>query len=61
MDRYFYAGNAIVFIEAVRPEIEGEEFFPVQVRTVLCYCYCGRVVIFIVVATRIIAEPVPIN
>jgi hypothetical protein len=32
-DLYCYAGNAIFVLLAVWPEIEGEEFFPVQVHS----------------------------
>jgi len=34
VDLYCYAGNAIVFMLAVRPEIEGEELFPIQVHSI---------------------------
>ncbi|MEQ8803669.1 MAG: hypothetical protein RLP45_16670 [Haliea sp.] len=59
VEHYCYAGNAIVLVKAVRPEIEGEEFFPVQVHSISVIVIAAFGVIFIVAATRITADTVP--
>lgn len=57
VDLYSYAGNAIVVLVAMWPEIEGEEFFPVQVHSCSVIVIAALVLFLFLLPTGILQSP----